>query len=152
MPHRQHRHAEPAFDRDQLVVLRFGLGVPRIEDHRLRRAVDIGIDQPDLVAGTLERDREIGGERRFAHAALARSHRDQAARGPLGSLDHLDLVHVLSLRQSLGQFGFDPRAPGGVQTGGVEHHQSAPLDDAGRLDPCRQSGGKRCDDIGFGHG
>ena len=104
------------------------------------------------MAGTLERDREIGGERRFAHAALARSHRDQAARGTLGSLDHLDLVHVLSLRQSLGQFGFDPRAPGGVQTGGVEHHQSAPLDDAGRLDPCRQSGGKRCDDIGFGHG
>ena len=45
----------------------------------LRRAVDVGVDQPDLLARAGERDGEVGGQRRLADAALAAGDGDQLA-------------------------------------------------------------------------
>ena len=48
-------------DRDQPVVLGRRLRVAA-EQGRLRRAVDVGVDQPDLLARSRQRDGEVGGD------------------------------------------------------------------------------------------
>ena len=51
---------------------------------RLRRAVDVGVDQPDLLAHPRQRDGEVGGDGRLADPALAAADGDQGARGLRG--------------------------------------------------------------------
>ena len=55
--------------------------VVRAEQGRLRGAVNVGVDQADLLAHPRQRDGEIGGDRRLADAALAAADGDQGARG-----------------------------------------------------------------------
>jgi hypothetical protein len=58
------------------------------EHARDRESPDVGVDYPDALAAPREGDRQIGGDRRLAHAALAR--RDQQhprARGRIGEGD-----------------------------------------------------------------
>ena len=55
--------------------------------HRDTRAVDIGIEQPDLRAGAGQRDRHVDGHRRLADAALAGRNGDHV-------LDALDRLRV----------------------------------------------------------
>ena len=49
------------------------------EQFGLRRPVDVGVDQPDLLAHSRQRDGEVGGQRRLADAALAAGDGDQLA-------------------------------------------------------------------------
>jgi hypothetical protein len=60
MPDRQHRDAEAGGHGFELAVLRGWLGAFGGHQAGLRRAVDIGIDQPDLVAAARKRDGEVG--------------------------------------------------------------------------------------------
>ena len=64
-------------DRDQLLVLGRRALASLPSRRRLRRAVDVGVDQPDLLAHPRQRDGEIGGERRLADPALAAADRDR---------------------------------------------------------------------------
>ena len=49
------------------------------EHHRLRRAVDVGIEHADRRAFGRQRQREVDRGRAFAHPAFARSDRDDVA-------------------------------------------------------------------------
>ena len=49
------------------------------EQFGLRRAVDVGVDQADFLAGAGQRDGEVGGQGRLADAALAAGDGDQLA-------------------------------------------------------------------------
>ena len=97
MTHGQHRNAEGTFDRDELLVARDGFFALIPKDHRLRRAVDIGIDEPDSPARFLQRDGEIGGQGRLADTALAAADGDQAALLALRSHDDADVGNVVIL-------------------------------------------------------
>src|SRR5437763_1088468 len=48
-------------DRHQLIVLGRRLG-SAAENRRLRRPIDVGVDQPDLLARSRQRHREIGSD------------------------------------------------------------------------------------------
>ncbi len=66
----------PAADRDQLLVACLRSFHCTAQQSRLRGTVDIGVDDPDLASGERHGDGDIGGERRFADAALAAGDRD----------------------------------------------------------------------------
>ena len=65
-------------DRDQLVILGVRL-FGRSEQGRLRRAVNVGVDDADPLAHSRQRDGEVGGQRRLADAALARADGDEGS-------------------------------------------------------------------------
>src|SRR4051794_35937951 len=50
------------------------------EERRLRRTVDVSVDQADLLSHPSERDRQVRGDGRLADSALAAADRDQGAR------------------------------------------------------------------------
>ena len=51
----------------------------RAEQGRLRRAVNVGVDHSDLLAHPRQRDGQVGGKRRLADPALARSDGDEGS-------------------------------------------------------------------------
>ena len=91
-PERQESNAV-RLDRDQLFVLGRRLLVGA-EQRRLRRAIDVGVDQPDLLAHPRQRDGEVGRDRRLADAALAAADRDQRPRGLRGGHRDPRLAHA----------------------------------------------------------
>ena len=52
------------------------------EQRRLRGSIDVGVDQPDLLARPGQRDGEVGGDRRLADPALAAADRDRPSARP----------------------------------------------------------------------
>ena len=54
--------------------------------------VDVGIDQPDLLAGPRKRDRQVRRNGRLSDAALAAADRDERARGLRGGQRNARLV------------------------------------------------------------
>ena len=71
------RHAgqAPGLQRDHLVAPHLRLAV-QAQHARQARAVDVGVQQPDLVALLRQRHREVHRHGGFADAALAGGHRD----------------------------------------------------------------------------
>ena len=68
-----HRHdlEAPAFERlDDLAVRHLRLAC-NAEETRLRRSVDVGVDDADLQSDCLQPERQIDGDGRFADAAFA---------------------------------------------------------------------------------
>ena len=63
------------FERNDLARLVHTRPLPAHAKHRRHgRAVDVGVQKPDAVAQLRQRDGEVGGDRRLAHAALAGRH------------------------------------------------------------------------------
>ncbi len=132
MTHRQHRHPDCACNRDQLALARLGALALIAQDHRLRRTVDVGVDQPHLMAHAMERDREIGGQRGLAHPTLARAHRDDPARPPFGRENDADIVDCGSSADPIAHSDFHTVALTRVEPGDIEHHRRASVLHRGR--------------------
>jgi len=77
MPDREHRHAKARRHGLQPVSRRHRLCAFGAHQARLRRTINVRIDQSGAQAEALQRNREIGAERRFAHTALTARHRDE---------------------------------------------------------------------------
>src|SRR5438067_12576079 len=103
-------------DRDQLLAapLRFGA---RAEESRLRRAIDVGVDQTDLAPRLGNGDREVRRDGRFANAALAAADRNQGARGLSRSHRNARLADAGQLQRGSLDLGLDPLALSGIDTG-----------------------------------
>ena len=74
-PDRHHRHPMRLQGNDRLAIGRGG-ALGHAHHARLRRAVDIGVQQAHPAAGAGQRNRQIGRDGGFAHPALAAGHRD----------------------------------------------------------------------------
>ena len=112
VPHRQHRHAVSgsapgsASRPRALRALR-----PSVASSvGWRGAVDVGIDQPDLAPGARQRDREVGGQRRLADPALARSDRDDH-RPPGAGLSAIIATRTSSTPSARAEHFAAPRFP-----------------------------------------
>jgi hypothetical protein len=102
--------------------MRFGL-LRRIHEARLRRAIYIGVDQPDPHALLRERDREIGSDRGFADPAFTAGHCYQArARRTLGGEQHTHVSNARHCRQSGTRLAFNPLTDSGIEAAYVDDH------------------------------
>src|SRR3546814_416865 len=119
---RQHLHPERV-DRHDLLVGELG-AVVVAHDARLGRPVDIGVDQSDLPARAGEGDGEVGGQGRFADAALAAADGDDGALDLVGGHGDADIVHVGHADDRGTDLPFQRGADLGGEAGDVE-------DDAG---------------------
>ena len=103
-----------------------------------REAVDVGVEQPDLVAGLGQRDGQVHRDRRLADAALARRHADDARlrvrrqEGGQGCRRRVAVPVcrvVVARRRAVG--GLDRPAPQALPEPGpllVGHHHEVELD------------------------
>ncbi len=95
------------------------------------------------MAHAVERDGEIGGERGFAHPALARTDRDDPPRFAFGGEDHTDIGHFGCCTDSIADRSFHFLALARVETGNVEDHRRPPVFQRCRAYACGDRSGKR---------
>ena len=116
---------------NELLVACFGPLVGA-EQARLRRSVDVGVDNSDPLAEPGQGDREVGRHGRLSDPTLATADRDQArpltSRGGQCDPDHGDAVEVAG--ESI-EPGFE-RCPGGfVEAACIDHEGRGPFAQTG---------------------
>ncbi len=115
------------------------LGLARLaHDPGLRGAVNVGIDQADALAQPPKRDREIGGDGRFADPALAAGDRDDGALALLGGHRDLGVGNARHADHRGADPAFEPGALLGRKPGRVEHDGRLAVLEPGHCDPARR--------------
>ena len=136
-------------DRDQLLVA--GLGaLHRLEQPRLRGPIDVGVDQPDLLAHPRQGDGEVGGQRRLADAALAAADRDQGPAALGRGQRDARFLDAGDGERGLAQALLERRLLGIVEAGRVDDQAGDPAGQPARADAGRF--GMGIERIEVGHG
>ncbi len=138
------------FDRDQLVIVRRRL-LRAAEQCRLRRAIDVGVDQPDLLPAFRQCDGEVGGNGRLSDTALAAADRDQGPRDLRRGDRDARLGHPGNGERGLAQLALERFALLGREPGRVGNHRRDTAGQLARADAfvVRQVGQRV---YGMGHG
>ena len=152
MAHRQHGDPHRAVDRLQLLVAGHRLRTLIAQDDRLRRAVDIGIDQPDLAPAPCQRNRQIGGQRRFADAALAAAHRNDPPLRAFGGHHDAGFGNLFALAEDIGDRALDIVALLLAQARGIDDGDGPAFLDGQRRNTGGKAVGKQRFGIGRTHG
>ena len=98
-----------------------------MEQPRLRGTIYIGVDHPDLAAQPLHRDRQIGGQGRFADTALATGNGDQTPLDFFGGHRDIDLCDALQIQQLAFHCNLDLAAFPHIQSADVKHEGNTPF-------------------------